>query len=156
MARFYIENLLLSVTRDQFVDMTSHFAKACAGSWDTAVDIKLRVLSRPLSYSTFYHEGDAEFFAAENERATIFATDNLRELDPATFARGVHIDADIRPVKAEDQFAPPAAFAMASYSLADMFESQRASRRKIRFYVQPDGDDIAKRMKRRYQHIALG
>ena len=130
MTRWSVRNLLLPVSHEQFVDLTTQFKKAAELSFGTECKLSIRALRAPKKYTTFHDKDIQEDLDEENKANTICETENLGNIGKALWNKAAYVEVTVRPVDAKK--AP-------NYAFGHMgFKGERS--RQVTFYIQPDGE----------------
>lgn len=147
MTRFSISNLLLPISFAQFCAIVREYKQIAERAFGTPCGMEVKAMNRIKMTSTFMHDdGTMEWMDEQNRKATFFQASELSTVSAEIFGKAVYIEVIIAPVNKEA--APNYAFAHVE------FKGSRP--RQATFYMQPDGEDSASVLRKKFRFQIFG
>ena len=139
MNRLSVSNLVLPLSFAQFTAAVSAFKALVEKSFGCDCDVDIRAMSGLKWTSNFMHdEGTMNFMDEQNRKLTFRSTDSAAALGKGDFDKARYIEVIIRPRNESE--GPKYAFAH--------LECKGSRKRQLTYYVQPDGADVMKALKK--------
>ena len=147
MTRFSISNLLLSISFAQFSAMVREYKQIAERSFGTPCSMQIKAMHSIKMTSSFMHDDDTmEWMAETNRKAVFFEASELSAFPSEMFDKAVYVEVVIAPV---DKSAAP------NYAFAHL-EFKGSRRRQATFYIQPDGEDSASGLRKKFPFQIFG
>jgi hypothetical protein len=147
MTRFSISNLLLPISFAQFSAMVHEYKQIAELSFGTPCSMQIKAMNRIKMTSSFMHDDDTmEWMDEHNRKAVFFEASELSAFPSEMFDKAVYVEVVIAPV---DKSAAP------NYAFAHV-EFKGSRRRQATFYIQPDGEDSASGLRKKFPFQIFG
>jgi hypothetical protein len=134
MNRWSLSNLLLPISHEQFVDLTTQFKKAAEYSFGTKCKLQISALSDVKHYTTYDDDDIQRDLDEHNKKNTILETANLGEISKDLWKRAAYVSVTVTPVDA----------AKATQYAFGTMEFKGICPKQATFYIQSDDESVRK------------